>query len=55
MLGPQITLSRLYPLLGYSHLPALRKIFGVRLGEELADNLGFRGTKLGDELLKLDL
>lgn len=33
--------SRLYPVLGCPHLPALREIFIVRLGNELPDDLGF--------------
>jgi hypothetical protein len=47
--------SRLYPVLGCPHLPALREIFIVRLGDELPDNLGFRGSELLDELLELGL
>jgi hypothetical protein len=37
------------------HVPALREIFSVRLGEELADERGVRDSILRDELLKLGL
>jgi hypothetical protein len=37
------------------HLPTRRKILGLRLGDELPDDLGFRGAKLLDELLELGL
>jgi hypothetical protein len=42
-------------MLGCPHLPDLREIFIVRLGDELPDDLGFRGSKLLDELLELGL
>jgi hypothetical protein len=42
-------------VLGCSHLPAPLETFIVRLGNELPDNLGFRGSKLLDEVLKLGL
>jgi hypothetical protein len=41
--------------LGSPHVPALREIFIVRLGDELPDDLGFRGAKLLHELLELGL
>jgi hypothetical protein len=47
--------SHLYPVLGCPHVPARRKVLRLRLGDELPDNLGFRGSKLLDELLKLGL
>ena len=47
--------SRLYAVLGCPHLPILREIYIIRLEDELPDNLGFRGSKLLDELLKLNL
>jgi hypothetical protein len=42
-------------MLGCPHLPARREIFSVRLGNKLPDNLGFRDSKLLDELLKIRL
>jgi hypothetical protein len=35
------------------HVPTVLKILRGALHEELADDGGFRGTKLGDELLQL--
>jgi hypothetical protein len=32
------------------HVPALRKIFRARLGEELADDRSLRGSELVDDL-----
>jgi hypothetical protein len=39
---------------GCPHLP-IREIFIVGLEDELSDNVGFRGSKLLDELLELGL
>jgi hypothetical protein len=41
--------------LGCPHRPALWEIFSVRLGDELPDDLGLRGSKLLDELLERGL
>ena len=37
------------------HVPAHWKILGFGMGDEVPDNLSFRGSKLLDELLKLGL
>jgi hypothetical protein len=34
------------------HVPALWEVFKSGLGDEVADDLGFRGAKLVDELLE---
>jgi hypothetical protein len=47
--------NRVHGALCCFHVPALGIIFACRLSNELADNVGFRGSELLDKVLQLGL